>query len=184
MVHKKDTFWPLSLSPVFQILLLWKGWWNEDILFVFKPDSMPSVIKDDSAPESLKGMRKASTKHAVFWHSTTLPFTAAAKSEQLLLTFPCHFLALLKGVSSSFSLPMVPLAGHLDLQASFILSQYFLYFINDMVDRLGNLWQQAFLVWPQWLSPKKTRQFNPRNPAQVRKEILYFSMELRQRSVL
>lgn len=184
MVHKKDTFWPLSLSLVFQILLLWKGWWNEDILFVFKPDSKPGVVKDGSAPESLKDTREATTKYAVFWHSTTLSFTAAAKSEQLLLTFPCHFLALLKGIGSSFSLPMVPSAGHLDSQTSFILSQYFLYFINDMVDSLGNLWQQAFLVWLQWLSPKKTRQFNPRNPAWVRKEILYFFIELQLRSVL
>lgn len=114
VVQEKNTFWPLSFSPVFQILLLWKGWWNEDILFVFKPDSMPSVIKDGCAPESLKGTGEAAMKYAVFWHSITLPFTVAAKSEQLLLTFPCHFLALLKEVGSVSSLPIFPLAGHLD----------------------------------------------------------------------
>lgn len=101
-------------SPVFQILILLKGWWNEDILFVFKPDSMPSVVKDGSTPESLKGTSEAAMKYAVFWHSITLPFIAAAKSEQLLLTFPCHFLALLKEVSSVFSLPIFLSAGHLD----------------------------------------------------------------------
>lgn len=104
----------IPFSPVSQILLLWKGWWNEDILFVFKPDSMPSVVKDGSAPESLKGTSEAAMKYVVFWHSVTLPFTAAAKSEQLLLTFPCHFLALLKEVSSVFSLLIFPSAGHLD----------------------------------------------------------------------
>lgn len=93
-----------------------------------------------------------------FWHSVTLPFTAAAKSEQLLLPIPCHFLALLKEVSSVFSLPIFPSAGHLDSQSSYILIQYFLYFKNDMVDRSDSLWQQASSVWPQWLSPSDLTQ--------------------------
>lgn len=154
-VPGKDTFWPFSLSLQLEFqILLWKGGWNEDILFAFKADSMPSVVKDGSAPESLKGNREAAMKYAVFWHSVTLPFTAAAKSEQLLLAIPCHFPALLKEVSSVFSLPIFSPAGHLDSESSSPLIQYFLYFINDMVDRLGNLWQQVSLVWPQWLSPR------------------------------
>lgn len=120
---------------------------------------MPSVVKDGSAPESLKGNGEAARKYAVFWHSVTLPFTAAAKSEQLLLTIPCHFPALLKEVSSVFSLPIFPLAGHLDSQSSSLLIQYFLYFRNDMVDRLGSLWHKHLSFGPgdsaPAISPRK-----------------------------
>ena len=119
---------------------------------------MPSAVKDGSAPESLKGSGEAAVKYAVCWHSVALPFKAAANGEQLPLTFPRHFLALLKEVSSVSSLPIFLLAGHLDPQSSCILTQYFLGFINDMVDSLGNLWQEASLVWSQWLSPSKLRR--------------------------
>ena len=77
------------------------------------------------------------------------PYKDPANGKQLPLTFPCHFLALLKEVSSVSSLTIFLLAGHLDPQSSCILIQYFLGFINDMVDSLGNLWQEASLVWSQ-----------------------------------
>lgn len=64
-------------------------------------------------------------KYAGFWHSIALPFTAAAKSEQLLLAFPCHFPASRKEVSSVFSLWIFPPAGHLDSSSSCILTRHF-----------------------------------------------------------
>lgn len=95
-------------------------------------------------------------KYAGFWHSIALPFTAAAKSEQLLLAFPCHFPASRKEVSSVFSLWIFPPAGHLDSSSSCILTRHFLYLQNDMTDSWGYPWQTLF---PSASPGRKTQRF-------------------------
>lgn len=155
-------------------VLLWKGWWNEGILFVFKKDNTPSVLKDGCAPESLKASGEAAMIYAVSWHSITLPFTAAAKSEQLLPAFPWHFPASLKEVSSVFSLRIFPPAEHLDSSSFCILTRHFLYLHIDMIDIWDYLWQ---ILFPRVTPGTKPKRFNPQTLSPVMYGLWYFSNE-------
>lgn len=153
---RRAHFYRCPFSLHFQVLFLCIGRWNEDILFAFKPKGMPSVLKDGCALESLKARGEAAIKYDGFWHSIALPFSAAAKSEQLLLAFPCHFPASWKEVSSVFSLRIFPLAGHLDPSSSCILTRHFLYLVNDMIDT----WDyQRQTLFPRVARETKTQRF-------------------------
>lgn len=168
---RRAHFYRCPFSLHFQVLFLCIGRWNEDILFAFKPKGMPSVLKDGCALESLKARGEAAIKYAGFWHSIALPFSAAAKSEQLLLAFPCHFPASWKEVSSVFSLRIFPLAGHLDPSSSCILTRHFLYLVNDMIDT----WDyQRQTLFPRVAPETKTQRFIPQTSSPCDVQIMVF----------
>lgn len=141
---------------------------------------MPSAIKDGSAPESLKGSGEAAVKYAVCWHSVALPFEAAANGEQLPLTFPCHFLALLKEVSCFLIT---------DLSTGRTSGSTVLVYPNSIFSWLhkwhaGQLGQPTARSIFSLVPVTRSQRVKARDPAHVMQESLYFSTELSRRSAL
>ena len=95
-------------------LFLWKGWRNEDILFALKPDSTPSVVKDGSAPESLKGSREAAMKYAVFLTFRNIALRCSCQQRAAASHVPLPFPSFAERGQLCFLITIFLPAGHLD----------------------------------------------------------------------